>query len=144
MFLSAACSLLILVNSCIFQIAFFEPTENVTQSLLMVLQEFRQSGLSPRASCYIIIVCSKKNYTHLIKKYSANYLIYNLQLFNDLICSPEGATIVILLVTLFLIIKKDFPLPRFELTTFRVTSRRSTNEVLWLMTFGLLFYSTYS
>ena len=32
------------------------------------------------------------------------------------------------------------PLLRFELTTFRVTTRCSTTELLWLMIFGLLFY----
>ena len=38
--------------------------------------------------------------------------------------------------------KKHLPLPRFELTTFRVTTRCSTTELLWLMIFGLLFYCT--
>ena len=39
--------------------------------------------------------------------------------------------------------KKDLPLPRFELITFRVTTRCSTTELLWLMIFGLLFYCIY-
>ena len=34
------------------------------------------------------------------------------------------------------------PLQRYELTTFKVTTRRSTTELLWLMIFGLLFYFT--
>ena len=38
--------------------------------------------------------------------------------------------------------KKDLPLPRFELTTFRVTTRRSITEILWLLIFGLLYYCT--
>ena len=34
--------------------------------------------------------------------------------------------------------KKKMPLPRIELTTFRVTARCSANELLWLMIIGSL------
>ena len=69
------------------------------------------------------------------------YLNCKFQLhFNDLICSPEGTTIV---STLFSIIKKSLPLLGFELTTFRVAAGCSTTELLWLTIFGVLFYITF-